>query len=425
MTEPAPTATAAGPASSGAASQPARRSRVLDVQEPSSALPLPELLKQLALEHGKPLTQVVTEIAKLSFAPGHVTAEEYFTLRLFDDEALAGADKKTFLGMRGCKAVALKANRNTHWFALVGEKLPFYAAMTGFGLPTIRGKALYHPALELPALKSLATPEALTAFLADPASYPLFGKPVGGSLSLGTVAIEGCDPSAGTLRLSGGRTARIEDLVADITRSYASGYLFQEKLVPHPGLAALCGDRIGTIRVYTMVGPAGPRVFRTCWKVPAGANMADNFWRSGNMLAALDAETGTIHRVIRGSGLKQQELQCHPDTGARMVGTAIPGWAEIMHLALWAAKVVEAVPLIGWDIALTDRGPVLVEANNTPDFRLVQMAERRGVYDGPMQAFLEHVALIYADAEDKLAARDRGLRRKGFARVLATLRRTG
>src|SRR3546814_6489185 len=50
----------------------------------------------------------------------------------------------------------------------------------------------------------------------------------------------------------------------------------------------------------------------TVLKIPAGANIADNFWRAGNMLANIDPEHGTILRVLRGTGRSEEhtsELQ--------------------------------------------------------------------------------------------------------------------
>ena len=38
------------------------------------------------------------------------------------------------------------------------------------------------------------------------------------------------------------------------------------------------------------------------WKIPAPHNIADNFWRPGNLLAALDRHTGEVKRVTTNVG---------------------------------------------------------------------------------------------------------------------------
>lgn len=396
---------------------------ILDIVEPDKPLPLPEMLKTASQRHGKPLTQLVTEIAKLGFGPGKITAEEYFDLRLFDEAGLEGQDKRAFVGMRACKQIGIEANRNEHWFSVVSDKLNFYTLMNGLGLPTIRQKAFYHPVQNYPALGMLRNGADIAAFLREPANLPVFGKPCASSLSLGTVAIDGYDGESDSVVLAGGRNVPVETVVHDIVTHYRTGYMLQEKLEPHADLARLTGPRIGTIRVYTMFGANGPEVFRTCWKVPAGTNMADNFWRKGNMLAALDQETGTIRRVIRGYGLGQIEVEDHPDTGARLVGAAIPGWNDILNLARWACRVCWQVPFIGWDIAMTVRGPVLVEANNSPDLRLVQMAERRGAYDGRLKAFLALCADRAQKAEARYGKSAKARRSNNIKRVFDSIKR--
>ena len=51
--------------------------------------------------------------------------------------------------------------------------------------------------------------------------------------------------------------------------------------------------------MFVLVDDAGPVLLRASWKIPSGETVADNFWRSGNMLAGIDVETGKIIRVLR------------------------------------------------------------------------------------------------------------------------------
>jgi hypothetical protein len=164
--------------------------------------------------------------------------------------------------------------------------------------------------------------------------------------------------------------------------------MFQERVKPHAAVRAICGDRLATVRVYTINGERGPEVFRAAWKVPAGKNTADNFWRKGNILAAVDYETGKVTRAIQGFALDQVEITHHPDTGAELVGAVVPNFSTVLNLALEGARVFDTIRAVGWDIAPTDDGGVIVEGNHAPDYNLVQMAERRGVLDARMNAFL-------------------------------------
>ncbi len=410
---------------SEAAAVPAKPQRILDIDPPEKPLPLPAMLKLVAEKTGKSLPQMVAEIARLSFGPGKVSTEEYFDLRLYDDQALGGQDKKTFLGMRGSKQIGLEANQNEHWFSVVSDKIVFYTLMAGYGFPTIKQKALYHPHLAMPAFNMQRKADDIVQFLKTTTDFPLFGKPCNSSLSLGTVSIDGRDETTGELILRGGRRVAPEALAHEITVRYVGGYMFQERLEAHPDMQALMGDRIGTIRVYTTFGPKGPKVFRACWKVAAGSNRADNFWRNGNMLAAVNTVSGTVTRVIRGIGPMQEEIVTHPDTGATLLGAKVPCWHEALELAKATARNLPHVPLIGWDIAVTGRGPLLVEANNTPDFRLVEMCERRGALDDELKEFLTFIGKIWSNAKTKDKAKLKLNRAKGVQKAILSGRKAG
>ena len=49
---------------------------------------------------------------------------------------------------------------------------------------------------------------------------------------------------------------------------------------------------------------------------------------------------------------------------------------------------MQHMPLIGFDMALTGSGPVIVEMNHNPDFFLNQLADGRGVLDAKLLAFI-------------------------------------
>ena len=160
---------------------------------------------------------------------------------------------------------------------------------------------------------------------------------------------------------------------------YRDGYVLQPLLKPHRDLIPAIGPRLATVRLVTIASADGPRVFRASWKIPTGSNHADNYWRSGNMLAGLDLETGKVRQVSTGTGFELKNVERHPDTNADLIGLPVPNWREIKALAVAGANVLRHLAIIGWDIAPADGGAVIVEANQTPDFGLLQIADRRGI----------------------------------------------
>ena len=385
----------------------ANDTHVLDVAEAEKVLPLPLMLKAVSDKYGKPLQTIVGEIAKGAFGQGRLSTEEYFTLRLFDDTKLIG-EKSAFCGTGGMRKLWPQANYTNEWFGPITDKLAFDTLIGGYGLPAIKMRGYYFTkGHRVPAQRMLQGRADLEGFLKDPASYPFFSKPRASSLSLGSASATGYDEATGHIQLLGGTSVALGDFIDDIVTHFADGYMFQERVAPHAAVRELCGDRLPTVRVYTINGENGPEVFRVCWKVPAGKNVADNFWRKGNILCAVDYQTGKVVRAIKGFALDQVELTNHPDTNVPLVGFEIPNFKAIIGLALEAARVFNDIRVIGWDIAPTDAGGVIVEGNYAPDFKLVQMAERRGIFDARLISFLDFCKKEKAKFEGTLKSRRR------------------
>jgi hypothetical protein len=112
--------------------------------------------------------------------------------------------------------------------------------------------------------------------------------------------------------------------------------------------------------------------------LPVAPNTADNYWRPGNLLAQVSIPTGEIQRAVTGTGLTLKTVAAHPDSGIALQGRIVPNWESMKAVALEGARAMRHVPLIGWDIASTAEGAVIVEMNVTPDLFLNQIADRRG-----------------------------------------------
>lgn len=358
--------------------QPAQAAS-FDTAHERAQVPMAESLQRAAAMTGSSPMQLTREYSRLAFGPGKVTFEDYVKYRLFDDAWLAGADKADFVGARRNRDLVVEINYRHDWHGLLTNKLASQSYLAAYGLPTIAPLAIYAPGLAIASDRLLPSREALRGFLLDARHYPIFGKPVESVQSLGALALLGCDAANDELIAVGDKRLKVDAAVDDIERHYAAGYLFQKMVKPHRDLIPVIGERLATVRVLTIATPEGPKAFRSGWKIPAAGNVADNFWRAGNMLAGLDFETGRVLRATSGVGFEMKDVTRHPDTGAELIGLQVPDWEKMKAVAVEGAKVLRHFGTVGWDIAATDDGPVIVEANETPDFSLVQIADRRGI----------------------------------------------
>jgi hypothetical protein len=393
----------------------------LDVERPVQATDLAAALRQIAGETGVSLVRLVQDFARLAFGPGRISFDEYVALRLFDDERYAGVDKRQFVGLEMNRRLSRQANYRQDWYGLAADKVASSGYLAAYGLPVIAVLKILsdRPGVASPNL--LRDAADLRAFLTQAQHYPLFGKPTDAYQSLGSASLDGYDPATDSVVALGGRRIALDAFIADLLTHYAGGYLFQKRVAPHPDVRRICGERLATVRLMTIPGEEGPQVLRACWKIPAGANAADNFWRPGNLLAQLDLSTGRVLRVVRGTGLNLTQPTHHPESGAPIVGTEVPSWPEILRLARAGAALFPDLPLIGWDIAPVEGGAVIVELNETPDFILPQLADGRGMMD---ETFARFIAARKSHEEnwkrslkrrykDEIAQRWRALRNHG------------
>lgn len=68
-----------------------------------------------------------------------------------------------------------------------------------------------------------------------------------------------------------------------------------------------------------------------------------------------------------------KKIVAHPDTGVVFEGILVPYFNEAINLGINAHKCIKEVPAIGWDIAVTEHGAVLIEGNYDWGIDLMQM----------------------------------------------------
>lgn len=169
-------------------------------------------------------------------------------------------------------------------------------------------------------------------------------------------------------------------------RGYASFcWLLQQRETVHPDLREVMpGAGLGTIRIHSALAPSGDVMLR--WptlKIPAASSVSDNWQgsRGGGLLVPVDLDTGTLgHAVGRAHvGLRARLLSRHPETGGQIHGRSVPCWPDVVSVVRRAARALPGLPTLGWDIAITPRGPVIIEANWQFGFEFPQAAHRRGL----------------------------------------------
>lgn len=148
-----------------------------------------------------------------------------------------------------------------------------------------------------------------------------------------------------------------------------SDFIFQERLRQHPDLNCLNSSCVNTIRIDTFIDRnRNVEPISAYLRVGLEGAAVDNI-SAGGMSVAIDIETGRLARqgYMESSKNWTVLVEEHPDTRKRFDETVIPYFDEVKKLVCRMAMMVPELRLIGWDIAIGEKGPVLIEGNSFYD----------------------------------------------------------
>ncbi len=130
------------------------------------------------------------------------------------------------------------------------------------------------------------------------------------------------------------------------------------------------GNSVNTLRIVTIFSEGESHIIYAFIRIGNSDRPVDNI-NAGGMCAPINIETGVIEHV--GYDKDRITYEKHPKTGFPIKGTKIPLWEECKQMALDCAKVIPEMGYLGWDVAVTPTGPVLVEGNEFPGHDILQM----------------------------------------------------
>lgn len=146
-------------------------------------------------------------------------------------------------------------------------------------------------------------------------------------------------------------------------------YVIEECVTQCDKLNELCKSSINTIRMTTVVSNGKPYLMYSLIRMGDGTKPVDNI-SSGGMYAPVD-ENGVLFKPAFCD--KTGELyEIHPYTKTKIVGFKIPDYDKCVSLVKKAALEEPNVGYVGWDVAISDKGPLLIEGNPLPGYDMPQ-----------------------------------------------------
>jgi len=368
---------------------------VLDTATPKTQLTFGELMPRVASEFSKPLSSQIKDLFRLGLRHHKLSVDEYYQMSLFDDNLYDDAAKRQFIGMDKSREIWRKLMPLSQHIGLANDKLMFERTLTSFGFSTPKTLAVMGGHYPTNSVQQVNDIDSLHAFL-ESADMPVFAKPIDSLRSLGSVRIEGYSASNKMISVSNGSVVSLDSFMSEIQNKFSGNYLFQSCVERHPAFAKMTGGGLSTIRIATLDSGDGAKPWRAAAKLTSPRTVADNFWRAGNLLAAVDLETGKLGKALTTMGMDGDFVSRHPDTQEPIEGVEIPFWREAIQATQDVASLFPRTLLLGFDVAITPEGPMIIEANADPHLMMMQIAHQEGALDDTMNA-----TLAYADALDK------------------------
>lgn len=148
----------------------------------------------------------------------------------------------------------------------------------------------------------------------------------------------------------------------DFLRARSPIYI-EDYVIQHSAIHHISPSGLNTVRVITLLTSEQVDVLGAVFRISVNCPV-DNY-SAGNIAAEVDTETGLI---LTGGIRKRSTCDVyhdkHPVTGSPIKGITIPHWDKVVVMVKEAAIVVPEVRSVGWDVAITEDGPLLIEGNS-------------------------------------------------------------
>lgn len=358
-----------------------RPGRILVTDLPARNFDFAKALSDAARARGISALRLAAEIIRLSRGRQGLSRHDYFLFGVHQPQ-LTDAERREFLGTGVANRInlTLTPKGSQSLTGVFADKVLTDLLLGSVGLPRAEIRALAAPLRPQMPFRVLSGAAEIAAFLTQPGTLPIFGKPVNKARSLGAISI--LDRSGQDLRLGDGREVPALVLATEIMEAYPDGYMFQELMQPHPQLATIVGPVIGSVRIVTLRLGGEIRPLYAAIKMPGAGQMVDDVSSYINSMAAVDVRTGRMIRGHDAQRLGGSFMPLNPVTGALIAGAQLPDWPAAVDLAVRVHALFPRQGILGPDIALTPDGPKITEVNGNPSHGFYQKCYARGFMDG-------------------------------------------
>jgi len=182
---------------------------------------------------------------------------------------------------------------------------------------------------------------------------------------------------------------RVEEIYNKIS---SKKYLFQETIIQHPLISGIYPYSVNSLRIHTCIYMDGKiDVISMFMKFGYNRDYVES-GSKGTIYISVDMNTGSLGPFARKNFDWGGDIFIHhPDNGVKFSGFIVPHFEAAKDMAKAAAAFLLPYRLVGWDIAITEEGPILLEGNHDFGFWGAQISDGGYKKNKIFKAFYEEL----------------------------------
>ena len=140
-------------------------------------------------------------------------------------------------------------------------------------------------------------------------------------------------------------------------------YIVQVGIEQDKVMSALYPHSVNTIKINTENKKGNVRIINAVLRCGRSGAQVDNA-DQGGIFFRIEIDTGKTGYYA--TSMQGKYFEKHPDTNITFNRFRIPKWKEIKEFVIECTKKIPQPAYLGWDIALTKNGPIVLEVNYGP-----------------------------------------------------------
>lgn len=147
--------------------------------------------------------------------------------------------------------------------------------------------------------------------------------------------------------------------------------VLEQWIVQDKRISDVFADAVNCLRIITLLNKN--KVYILAANITFG-NKGDLIANASlNTLVCIpEIESGIVSTDAR--NIKGELFSEHPVSKIKFKGFEVPYWNEVLSMCEKAARRIPQVGYIGWDVAISPDGPVIIEGNTTPGYKFFQLS---------------------------------------------------